>query len=231
VLSASSGSLSLRDIFNKVKESVPELCDDNIFPCPYCKQKHPKWQHDIQWKLQALKLKNLVERTSRGYWRAKSRAVVQKPEESEVGIAAPRLEEISQHSLHEILKFKIKDIGESFGKIARTEFSEPPYQYDVVWKEFEALPPSHVFEIQAKGNLNGALSKLQHANDMWRSKLFLVVSDERDKAKADMLLRPYWQGTFHRIGRHTMVLTPVIIERIHEVSSSYKEIIKQLVEV
>jgi len=117
------------------------------------------------------------------------------------------------------------------GKQTRTEYSGPPYVYDVVWKEIEALPPSHVFEIQDKGNVNGALSKLQHARDVWgRPELFLVITGERDRAKVDLLLKPHWQGAFHRISRQTLVLTPEEIEDIHRVFSSHRETIRRFVE-
>ena len=140
---------------------------------------------------------------------------------------APTTELKPIEPLHESLKSKIREIGEVLGKQAHTEFPVPPYVYDVVWKEIEALPPSHVFEIQDKGNVDGALSKLQHARDVWRPKLFLVVTGERDRAKVDLLLRPHWQGAFHKISGQTLVLTPDEIDDIHRVLSSHRETIKR----
>jgi hypothetical protein len=130
--------------------------------------------------------------------------------------------------LHDLLKSMIKDIGEAFDKLVHMEFIHQPYQYDVVWKSEEAFSPTHVFEVQNKGSLDGALSKLQHARDIWRCRLFLVIVDEKDRAKLDLLLKPYWEGAFHKIGKYTTVLTPEIVGQLHLVCK-YKEIVRQLV--
>jgi len=222
-LNSSDAPLRRGDIYAGVKQRVPDLCDDSVFPCPWCKQKHPLWQHKAAWALQKLKQRGLVESPGRGYWRAiKPREV-----EKEAVPMAPAIEPKPTEPLHKILKSKIREIGEILGKQTHTEFPAPPYVYDVVWKEIEALPPSHVFEIQDKGNVNGALSKLQHARDVWRPKLFLVITGERDRAKVDLLLRPHWQGAFHKISGQTLVLTPDEIDDIHRVLSSHRETIKR----
>jgi len=133
-------------------------------------------------------------------------------------------------SPHEHLKFKIKEIGEVLGKKCHVEFSAAPYSYDVVWKEVEGLPPSHVFEVQDKGSLNGALSKLQHARDIWRPKLFFVITGEKDRSKVDLLLKPYVQGTFHRIAGETLVLTPEVVDQIHTVLMGHTEVLRRFIE-
>lgn len=68
VLQESPVPMQVKDIYAAVKATVPQLCDDSIFPCPYCKRKHPLWQHKVAWALQYLKLKKLVESAARGYW-------------------------------------------------------------------------------------------------------------------------------------------------------------------
>jgi len=222
-LSSAKRPLHLKGIFAGVRERAQDLCDDSIFPCPYCNQKHPKWQHDAQWALQKLKHKQLVKRAGRGYWQALKLEEVPK---ERVVTEAPTAPE----SLHESLKSKIKEIGEVLGKQCHVEFSAAPYQYDVVWKEVEGLPPSHVFEVQDKGSLNGALSKLQHARDIWRPRLFLVVTGEKDRDKVNLLLRPYLQGTFHRIASETTILTPEMVDSIHGVATAHREIIRRFIE-
>jgi len=225
-LNSSNLPLHVRDIYAGVKQRAPDLCDDSIFPCPYCKQKHPLWQHKARWALQHLKQRGLIESPERGYWKVKKPIQVEK----EMAPLAPISEPKPMEPLHEVLKSKIKEIGEVLGKQTHMEFPAPPYVYDVVWKEIEALPPSHVFEIQDKGNVNGALSKLQHARDIWRPKLFLVVTGERDRAKVDLLLRPHWQGAFHKISGQTLVLTPDEIEDLHQVLSSHRDIIRRFIQ-
>jgi len=152
-----------------------------------------------------------------------------RPQETSAQVPVPEIAE-SPESLRKILKSKIREIGEILGKQCRMEFSAAHYLYDVVWMEVDGLPPSHVFEVQDKGSLTGALAKLQHARDIWRSKLFLVATEERDRAKVDLLLKPYLQGTFHRIARETSILTREMVEQIHQVTTTHRDIIRQFIE-
>jgi hypothetical protein len=99
----------------------------------------------------------------------------------------------------------LKGIGDILGKQVRFEYHARPYIYDVVWKDVEGLPPSHVFEVQDRGSVNGAFAKLQHAKDIWKPRLFLVVTGEKDRNKISQLLQPYWQGAFHRLAKHILV--------------------------
>lgn len=222
-LRSANKPLHLKEIYAGAKERVPDLCDDSVVPCPYCKQNHPKWQHDARWYLTRLKHRRLVKGAGRGYWQALEAGEM--PEAGPVTpLPAPR------ESLHESLKSKIKEIGEVLGKQCHVEFSAAPYQYDVVWKEVEGLSPSHVFEVQDKGSLNGALSKLQHARDIWRPRLFLVVTGEKERSKVDLLLRPYLQGTFHRIASETTILTPETVDQIHEVAAAHRDVIRRFIE-
>jgi hypothetical protein len=132
---------------------------------------------------------------------------------------------------HDELKRKVMEIGEVIGKYATTEFRTSPYIYDVVWKDMEGLPrPTHVFEVQDKGSIDSALAKLQHARDIWRPKLFLVVTEESDKIKVDSLLKPYLQGTFHGISKDTIILTAQTIDEIYTTFSHYKDTVHSFVE-
>jgi hypothetical protein len=214
--------MQVKDIYSGVKARVPHLCDDTVSPCPYCKQKHPLWQHQAAWGLQSLKQKNLAHSTQRGFWVVTTERQAE-PETATVG---------REESLHDRLKREIKEIGEILGKYAKEEYTATPYSYDVVWKEIEGLPrPSHVFEVQDKGAVDGALAKLQHARDIWRPKLFLIVTGERDRRKVDMLLEPFLKGTFHGIRRDTTVLTAEIIKEIHQALSTHRELVRQFLEI
>lgn len=132
---------------------------------------------------------------------------------------------------HEELKRKIRDIGETLGRHVTLEYHASPYIYDVVWKDTEGLPrPSHVFEVQDKGSVDLALAKLQHARDMWRPRLFLIVTGESDRTKVELLLRPYLQGTFHGISRDTRVLTGGVVDELHGPFTAHREAIVEFVE-
>ena len=144
---------------------------------------------------------------------------------------APLPETHTDERRHEELKRKIGEIGETLGRPTTAEFHSTPYVYDVIWKDTEGLPrPSHVFEVQDKGSVDLALAKLQHARDMWRPKLFLVVTGESDKYKIDALLKPFLQGTFHGISKDTKVLTGEVIDDLHKTFTEYREALIEFVE-
>jgi hypothetical protein len=132
---------------------------------------------------------------------------------------------------HDTLKRKIKEIGEILGRYAKEEYTARPYIYDVIWKDIEGLPrPSHVFEVQDKGAVDSALAKLQHARDIWKPNLFLVVTGERDRRKINMLLEPFFEGAFHSLRKDTIVLTAEAINDIHHAFSEHKEVIGHFLE-
>jgi hypothetical protein len=227
-LSSSGKALPLKQIYPGVKERLPDRCDDSISPCPYCKQKHPKWKHDVNWALQKLKHQNLVRRARRGYWQ-----VAKTPAQTSESVSPiPTEVRPPPESPHERLKLEIKEIGEVLGKKCNLEFCLDNYEYDVVWKEIEGLLPSHVFEIQDKGNVDLALSKLQHAQHKWRPTggLFLVVTEEKDRNKVEALLKPHLEGTFHKIANKILVLMPEVVDQIHTTMMAHAGVIRRLIE-
>ena len=156
-----------------------------------------------------------------------------KPEETpEPPRPVPEARPARPETPHDRLKSKIKEIGEVLGKKCHMEFREGPYEYDVVWKEIEALQPSHVFEVQDKGNVDSALSKLQHAQHIWRPTggLFIVVTEEKDRNKVDLLLKPHLQGTFHKIAGKILVLMPEVVDQIHATTMAHAEVIRRFIE-
>jgi hypothetical protein len=222
VLQSSPIAMQLRDIYAAVKAKAPQLCDDSIFSCPYCKQKHPLWQHKSAWALQRLKQERLIHSSKRGFWEVTSSVGTQP-----LPIQPPPEEE----HVHESLKRKIKEIGEILGRYAKEEYTAKPYVYDVIWKDDEGLPrPSHVFEVQDKGAVDAALAKLQHARDMWRPRLFLVVTGEKDKRKIDMLLGPFLEGTFHAIRRYTSILTGEAVDEIYRALNAHRKVMRSFLE-
>jgi len=222
VLQKSTAPMPLQEVYSSVKRAAPHLCDDSVYPCPYCKQKHPLWQHKTAWALQYLKGKKLAHSPKRGFWEVTTKTIIE-----------PKIFTTNgEESVHKNLKKKIKEIGSILGKYAKEEYPASPYIYDVVWKEVEGLPrPCHVFEVQDKGAVDGALAKLQHARDIWKPKLFLVVTGEKDRKKVDTLLKPFMEGTFHGISKDTIVLTAEIINEIYYSLDNNKETIRQFLEI
>ena len=175
-----------------------------------------------------LKVAGLINKVSGGYWQSIRGAGTSVPVERPPEV--PPVEPWIDVSVHEGIKLKLKEIGEILGKHCELEFRERPYVYDVVWSDSQGLPPSHVFEVQDKGQINGALSKLQHALGWFpcQERLFIVVTGERDRRKVEALLRPFLAGTFHKISRHTTVLTPEEVGNIHECVLVHQEVLKRL---
>jgi predicted RNA-binding protein len=141
-----------------------------------------------------------------------------------------RLEERPEiESLHKSLESKLREIGEVLGMHAKTEYHFTPYIYDVVWSDVETHPPTHVFEIQDKGQVDVALAKLQHAltNFPCQNRLFIIVTGERDKNKVNLLLHPYLTGTWGRLGKHTTMLMPEEVGEIHGWLVSHKDILRR----
>lgn len=111
---------------------------------------------------------------------------------------------------HSPLQRRLEEVGSLLGYTSKRNYPEPQsgWEYDVVWKEAEKLPPSHAFEVQDKGNLDSALVKLKHAKDIWRCQLFLIVTREHDRARLDRVLERHLSGAFHEISSLIKVLTP-----------------------
>jgi len=95
---------------------------------------------------------------------------------------------------HKEIQDIIVQLGDVLNHWTKKEYSVDGYSLDVVWKKIETGVPSDVFEIQLRGNLHEAFSKLKQAYDKWNSKPFLVTTSE-NKLKAESLAR----SSFHEI--------------------------------
>jgi hypothetical protein len=91
-----------------------------------------------------------------------------------------------QPDRHRALQRLLLDLGALLGKDAALEHES----YDVVWRERRGAPRlSHVFEVQVAGSVDSALTRLKRAHEAQRSRLYLVVADERSARFAEARLR------------------------------------------
>lgn len=67
-------------------------------------------------------------------------------------------------------------------------------EYDVIWWKRPRKEPTHIFEVQIRGNIHQALSKLKDAYDKYGSKP-IFVAHEDDIRRARKII----SGTFHEI--------------------------------
>lgn len=210
VLQQSPVPMQVKDIFVAVKAKAPHLCDDAIFPCPYCKQKHPLWQHQTRWALTALKLKEkLIVSAGKGYW--------------EISKATEKPIEVRPPMLHDQMKQMLYEIGQMEGRVSEKEYRIDGERIDVVWKRIELGNPYIVFEVQIGGNFYEALAKLKHAWDKWNSRPFLVTT-EQYKEKALEWVR----GSFHEIQREMLIVDCEKVKELYEAIRKIKSIKEEL---
>jgi hypothetical protein len=134
-----------------------------------------------------------------------------------------------EQDTHLNIQLKLEELGGVLGKYARRHYRETGMTFDVVWKETSTLRrASHVFEVQHKGNVVEALARLKHAFDIWRSQLFLVITSESDRQRAEALLQEAFSGTFHEIASDVTVLTPTEVDEIYQVVKAHRDIISKL---
>ena len=131
---------------------------------------------------------------------------------------------------HNKLQDMLKDLGSIFNYISRVNYKDPHglYVYDVVWLEDVGLPPVRVFEVQKSGNLDVALSRLKHAYDLWRARLYLIVVQEHDVVRANKLVQPYLRGAFHNLRNKLTIITAQQLMELYKDIESHKQLVKEL---
>jgi hypothetical protein len=124
---------------------------------------------------------------------------------------------------HDDIKAFIKKLGIMEGFIADTEYKMDRMRLDVVWKRVRKGQPTFAFEVQDKGNIHQALSKLKHAHDLWNSTCVFVGKPLDIEKAADLS-----DGTFHEIYEHLILLEFAEIEEFYHHSSSIIELRKRM---
>ena len=210
------GKESPRHLYSRLTRYFPKIAEGL--------EEEEKWKIRVRKAKQSLVQKGELEGTP-GLWKLteKGRERVIK-EELRLDFLYPQP---PPSPSHEELKQKLVEIGKLLGKYAVAEYQ----RYDVVWKESEFSPRlSHVFEVQDKGNLSAALARLKHAYDLQRSKPFIVITTEKERRKAEELLRPFLSGYFHELSRVIVILTPEDVEKILRALLPLGEVLKKLLQ-
>ena len=221
---AAGGEVSIRDgtIYLQVARYFSEITDEDL-AMPHSSSS-TAWESRVQWaRLNLVHRGELFEWRDvgkQGIWRITEKGLERVKRENIQPIAETRVAEEEpteeQRRVHAEVQQQLEDIGRILGKYARQEFRQDTYRYDVIWKDAERIPrATHAFEVQHRGNLVEALGKLKHAYDIWHSYLFVVITSERDRRRAEQLLQPYFSGMFHEIGDQVNVLTAEDVFEIH----------------
>ena len=205
-------------LFMRLLPYFPQICEEDL---------RERVGGRLKWKLlirragRRLIERGEIERLPSGRWRIKEKG--RERVEREEFFFQPSL--FSALPSHDEVKGKIVEIGRLLGKYAVEEYE----RYDVVWKDSEISPRiSHVFEVQDRGSLEGALTKLKHAYDTQRSKPFIVLIREKERRVRE-LIAPYLSGSFHEIGKEITILTYEDIDKIHRTLSSIAPFLGKLI--
>jgi hypothetical protein len=236
-IASSGGEVAIRDheIYRRVARYFPELTDEDL-AMPHC-PKCTAWENRVQWaRLKLVHKKEIYDWRAvgrQGIWRITEKGLerlrrqpVQPPPDFGREIDQEPVTE-EQRKVHAEVQKQLEEIGLILGKYAKSEYRQDIYRYDVVWKDSERLPrATHTFEVQHRGNPIEALGKLKHAYDIWHSRLFVVITSERDRNRAERLLQPYFSGMFHEIGDRIKVLTVEDVNELHDILGKHGDTVR-----
>lgn len=221
-LKATEGEIKLKSLYGRLVPYFPQLTDKDLKA--KTKAGRNKWRILVHRAGQALVEKKELKRL-RGRWKLTEKGRQRAEEE---GIVFSISSSSTKTPLsHDEIKKKLVQIGRMLGKHAEEEYQ----RYDVIWKDSKISPRiSHVFEVQVRGKLEGALTKLKHAYDVQRSKPFLIISYELDSRRAGQLIYPFLSGSFHEIGDVITVLSVEDVRRVHDAVSSIEDVLDKIFE-
>lgn len=124
---------------------------------------------------------------------------------------------------HQEIKEKLVEIGKMQNYIAEEEYPFDLGRLDVVWRRVARSVPTYVFEVNVRGDLYRALSKLKHAWDLWSSRIFIVGSNT-DVEKVNNLL----SGTFHEIGDRLKFIDLETVRELYRSKKYFKDLERTL---
>lgn len=230
-LIATGGVEDVRFLYDRLVSYFPQLSEGEVRAV---RNGHrSQWRRVVQRAGRSLVEKREIERVH-GRWTITARGRKRVAEEdpgfslAENGLSEQSTQTARPKTLsHADVQQMLLDIGRVLGYYAEQEFD----YYDVVWRTNEASPRlSHVFEVQRRGSIDGALAKLKRAYETQRSKPFLIVTSERDTNRAHRQLSLRETGPFHEIGQVTTLLSFEQLHRLHQALSSVEDLLAKVFE-
>jgi hypothetical protein len=218
-LEATGGSDQLRYLYDRLVRYFPQLTVEDLDD--RSRAGRSRWHIVVQRAGRQLSQRGEMRRdgsrwalTSRGRQRLEAEAIRFTP------APAPAVE--AQRAVsHKAAQQMIVEIGRMLGRHAEAEYEH----YDVVWRDSAAAPRlSHVFEVQVAGSVDSALTRLKHAYDAQRSRLFLVIADERAASFAGRRLT----GSFHEIWEVVTVIGAGELKRLYDALKTHEILLTQL---
>ena len=204
-LAAVGGTDDVRFLYIRLISYFPSLSDADISAIRAGEQKF--WKKIVQKAGKTLDENQLIIR-DRGIWSLTESGRRSVELESQgIIFTTPDFENdaLSHRQVQEMLV----EIADILGFSGETEFQ----YYDVVWREKNNRQRlSHVFEVQSKGNIDSAFAKLKRAYDAQRSKIFLILDNERDANRAARSL----SQEFRELENILVILSFPELRKIHE---------------
>lgn len=215
-LKATGGSDQLKYLYTRLAPYFPQLTPQDLDDRD--ENGRSRWHRVVQRAGKQLEERGELRR-QHAHWKITPRGW--KRVESEA-LQIERIPVVDNRTLtHKEAQRMLVEIGALFGKHAEAEFEH----FDVVWRDSSNAPRlSHVFEVQISGSVDSALTRLKHAFDTQRSKIFLVIADERDKSFA----RKRLTGSFHEIWQEVTVIGVGELQRIYDSLRSQESLLEKL---
>ena len=218
-LEATGGSDNPRYLYDRLVRYFPQLTIDDTKARSAAGRN--RWHQLVQRAGRELIARGEVKRdSSRWVLTPKGRRLLDE-EALQVTPAQPELKGTPHRITHKEAQQMLIDIGRMLGRHAEAEYE----YYDVVWRDSLSSPRlSHVFEVQISGSVDSALTRLKHAYDAQRSKVFLVIADERDTRFAGKRL----SGSFHEILDVITVLGVGELQKFYEAVKEHATLLEKI---
>jgi hypothetical protein len=218
-LKATGGGDQLRYLYDRLHRYFPQLDLQDLDE--RTEDGRSRWRRVVQRAGRQLEEKGELRR-EKNHWKITARGLKRVEAEAMQLDAKPaRVERKGKTLTHREAQAMLVEIGLLLGRHAEAEFEH----FDVVWRDSAAAPRlSHVFEVQISGSVDSALTRLKHAYDAQRSRIFLVIADERDKRFAGKRLT----GSFHEIWEVVTVIGVGELQRLHEALGANNSLLEKL---
>ncbi len=219
-LKATGGSDQLKYLYNRLVRYFPQLTSEDL-----------KYRDDngrSRWYARVQRAGKLLEeqgelRRNNAQWVITPRGLKRVESEGlQIEKNAAVFKRPARTLSHKEVQRALVEVGLLLGKHAEAEFEH----YDVVWRDNTNAPRlSHVFEVQISGSVDSALTRLKNAYETQRSKIFLVIADERDKTFA----RKRLSGSFHEIWEAVTVIGVGELQQLHQSLRSQAALLEKLI--
>jgi hypothetical protein len=221
-LKATGGGDQLRYLYERLIRYFPQLTPLDLNE--RTETGRSRWHRVVQRAGKQLEEQGELRR-QKDQWRLTAKGARRvEAEAMQLELKPARIERKGHIFTHKEAQSMLVEIGQMLGRHAEVEVE----YYDVVWRDSATAPRlSHVFEVQISGSVDSALTRLKHAYDKQRSKIYLVIADERDKSFA----RKRLSGSFHEIWDAVTVIGTGELQRLYEALKAQEPLLAKLVKI